>query len=73
MGTKRGRKPDDLTVPEISDDAAERKRVLNVLAQRRYSELLNHEQSTLLAVRRLKCMHRGTKERTSRRARGSSE
>ncbi len=29
--------PPALDVPDIEDDAAERKRVLNVLAQRRYS------------------------------------
>jgi hypothetical protein len=28
-------------VPDIDDDAAERKRVLNVLAQRRYSTLFD--------------------------------
>ena len=31
------RSPPALDVPDINDDAAERKRVLNVLAQRRYS------------------------------------
>lgn len=31
------RKADDIVVPDIAEDAAERKRVLNVLAQRRYS------------------------------------
>lgn len=31
--------PPPLAVPDINDDAAERKRVLNVLAQRRYREL----------------------------------
>ncbi|EER41792.1 conserved hypothetical protein [Histoplasma capsulatum H143] len=37
MAPKRQRrKPSDPAVPDISDDAAERKRVLNVLAQRRY-------------------------------------
>src|SRR5687768_15231534 len=46
MATKRRReKIDDISVPGISDDAAERKRVLNVLAQRRYSELIHHELS----------------------------
>ena len=30
--------PPPLAVPNISEDAAERKRVLNVLAQRRYSK-----------------------------------
>ncbi|KAL5364986.1 hypothetical protein BJX96DRAFT_181324 [Aspergillus floccosus] len=34
MATKR--KPEELAVPDITDDPAERKRVLNVLAQRRY-------------------------------------
>ncbi|KAF3483004.1 uncharacterized protein GIQ15_02328 [Arthroderma uncinatum] len=32
------RKADDIVVPDISEDAAERKRVLNVLAQRRYRQ-----------------------------------
>jgi hypothetical protein len=32
--------PPPLDVPDIDDDAAERKRVLNVLAQRRYREYL---------------------------------
>jgi hypothetical protein len=36
---QRVRKPaPDLTVPDIQEDAAERKRVLGVLAQRRYRE-----------------------------------
>ncbi|GES61805.1 hypothetical protein ATEIFO6365_0001016900 [Aspergillus terreus] len=34
MATKR--KPEELAVPDITEDPAERKRVLNVLAQRRY-------------------------------------
>lgn len=34
MPPKRGSR--DLAVPDITEDAAERKRVLNVLAQRRY-------------------------------------
>ncbi|KAK2874930.1 hypothetical protein FQN49_001931 [Arthroderma sp. PD_2] len=40
MGTanKQKRKADDIVVPDISEDAAERKRVLNVLAQRRYRQ-----------------------------------
>lgn len=38
MRGKRQRQADDLAVPDLSDDAAERKRVLNVLAQRRYSK-----------------------------------
>jgi hypothetical protein len=33
--------PPALDVPDIDEDAAERKRVLNVLAQRRYRELPN--------------------------------
>ncbi|KAK2758218.1 hypothetical protein FQN54_004062 [Arachnomyces sp. PD_36] len=33
---RRLEKTDDIPVPDLSDDAAERKRVLNVLAQRRY-------------------------------------
>lgn len=32
------RTPPALAVPDINEDAAERKRVLNVLAQRRYSK-----------------------------------
>lgn len=35
---RRHEKTDDVAVPDISEDAAERKRLLNVLAQRRYSE-----------------------------------
>ena len=31
--------PPPLAVPDINEDAAERKRVLNVLAQRRYSKI----------------------------------
>lgn len=31
--------PPSLQVPDIEEDASERKRVLNVLAQRRYSKL----------------------------------
>lgn len=34
------KKPPTLDVPDIDQDAAERKRVLNVLAQRRYRKLL---------------------------------
>ena len=33
------RKADDIVVPGLAADAAERKRVLNVLAQRRYSTI----------------------------------
>lgn len=33
------KEPPALDVPDIDQDAAERKRVLNVLAQRRYREL----------------------------------
>lgn len=36
MPQERGKKAPDLAVPARDDDAAERKRVLNVLAQRRY-------------------------------------
>lgn len=32
----------DLVVPELAEDSAERKRVLNVLAQRRYRTSLWH-------------------------------
>ena len=32
--------PPPLAVPDINEDAAERKRVLNVLAQRRYSKII---------------------------------
>ncbi|KAI1918554.1 hypothetical protein LOZ58_002462 [Ophidiomyces ophidiicola] len=38
MATKRKRLTKDLEIPELSRDAGERKRVLNVLAQRRYRE-----------------------------------
>lgn len=31
--------PPPLDVPDINEDAAERKRILNVLAQRRYSKM----------------------------------
>ena len=34
--------PPALAVPDINEDAAERKRVLNVLAQRRYSKPASH-------------------------------
>lgn len=33
------RKAKHLVVPDIAEDAAERKRVLNILAQRRYRKL----------------------------------
>ncbi|EEP81641.1 predicted protein [Uncinocarpus reesii 1704] len=36
MATKRRRQAEELEVPDSSENAAERKRVLNVLAQRRY-------------------------------------
>ena len=36
-GKNKGR---DLVVPELAEDAAQRKRVLNILAQRRYRKLL---------------------------------
>jgi hypothetical protein len=40
MAAKRQRRMvDDVSIPDISDDAAERKRVLNVLAQRRYRKI----------------------------------
>ena len=40
MAAKRQRRTvDDIAIPDISDDAAERKRILNVLAQRRYREI----------------------------------
>ncbi|KAI3318698.1 hypothetical protein HD806DRAFT_309685 [Xylariaceae sp. AK1471] len=39
------KEPPDLAVPNINDDAAERKRVLNVLAQRRYRERKRQEKS----------------------------
>lgn len=38
MPSKGQRKGVALAVPDIADDAAERKRALNILAQRRYSE-----------------------------------
>lgn len=37
---RQKRKVNDLVVPDIAEDAAERKRILNVLAQRRYSMAL---------------------------------
>ena len=37
-GPRRIYQSKDISVPELSEDAAERKRVLNVLAQRRYSQ-----------------------------------
>ncbi|KAI1430295.1 hypothetical protein F5Y12DRAFT_709309 [Xylaria sp. FL1777] len=37
------KEPSVLTVPDINDNAAERKRVLNVLAQRRYRERKRHD------------------------------
>ena len=39
--------PPALAVPDINEDAAERKRVLNVLAQRRYSKPASHLYSFL--------------------------
>lgn len=36
-GKNKGR---DLVVPELAEDAAQRKRVLNILAQRRYRKML---------------------------------
>lgn len=36
-GKNKGR---DLVVPELGEDAAQRKRVLNILAQRRYRKML---------------------------------
>ncbi|TGJ80186.1 hypothetical protein E0Z10_g8585 [Xylaria hypoxylon] len=40
-----------LAVPDINDDAAERKRILNVLAQRRYRERKRHEKGRGTAKR----------------------
>lgn len=40
--------PPPLNVPDINDDATERKRVLNVLAQRRYSEYPSYNQNFVL-------------------------
>ncbi|KAI0525860.1 hypothetical protein F5B22DRAFT_256939 [Xylaria bambusicola] len=39
------KEPPELAVPNINDDAAERKRVLNVLAQRRYRERKRQDKS----------------------------
>lgn len=36
VGRNKGR---DLVVPELTEDAAQRKRVLNILAQRRYRKM----------------------------------
>ncbi|KAL4954743.1 hypothetical protein BDW69DRAFT_193789 [Aspergillus filifer] len=44
MSTKRG---SDLAVPDITEDAAERKRILNVLAQRRYRKRKKDRLQTL--------------------------
>lgn len=41
------KKPPALDVPDIDQDAAERKRVLNVLAQRRYRKSTNGFYQTL--------------------------
>ncbi|QSS66131.1 hypothetical protein I7I51_06984 [Histoplasma capsulatum] len=50
MAPKRQRrKPSDPAVPDISNDAAERKRVLNVLAQRRYRKRKREYLATLEA------------------------
>ncbi|KAK2740558.1 hypothetical protein FQN57_006062 [Myotisia sp. PD_48] len=46
---RQRRKAKDLTVPDISDDAAERKRVLNVLAQRRYRQRKREHLAALTA------------------------
>ncbi|PGH06523.1 hypothetical protein GX51_02348 [Blastomyces parvus] len=46
---RQRRKIDDPAVPDISDDAAERKRVLNVLAQRRYRKRKREHLATLEA------------------------
>lgn len=39
---RKHKAPPPLDIPHIDQDAAERKRVLNVLAQRRYSEYCEH-------------------------------
>ncbi|EEQ30692.1 hypothetical protein McanMca71_000619 [Microsporum canis] len=43
------RKADDIVVPDIAEDAAERKRVLNVLAQRRYRQRKREQLAELKA------------------------
>lgn len=57
--SERGRKPKNLVVPSLEEDSAERKRLLNVLAQRRYRrrkkehlqrlEKLNDQEFSLLS------------------------
>lgn len=44
------KQPPALPVPHIEEDAAERKRVLNVLAQRRYSMYLHDESAEPLVL-----------------------
>lgn len=58
--------PPALNVPDINDDATERKRVLNVLAQRRYREFSNGSHVPLCPV--IKAKSPGEKKRQSRKA-----
>ena len=51
MRGKRQREADDLAVPDLSDDPQERKRVLSVLAQRRYSECSGQLMGTIQIAR----------------------